>query len=192
MGFSRQEYWSGVPLPSPNKMLVDINPLVSKWLRLETHHPLSQLRKHLDKFRFVATLCNPMNCSMPGFPVLHCLLEFAQTHVHWVGDAIQPSHPRLPPSPLALNLSQHRVFLCQWDGWIESSTKWTWVWANSRRQWRIGKPGVLLSTGSQNQTWPNDCTTTLTLCFEGFCWLYFLYLFIYLTASGLSYSTQAL
>ena len=79
-----------------------------------------------------------------------------------------------------------------WDGWIESSTKWTWVWANSRRQWRIGKPGVLLSTGSQNQTWPNDCTTTLTLCFEGFCWLYVLYLFIYLTVSGLSYSTQAL
>ena len=54
-----------------------------------------------------------------------------------------------------------------WDCWIESSTKWTWVWANSRRQWRIGKPGVLLSMGSQNQTWPNDRTTTLTLCFEG-------------------------
>ena len=37
-------------------------------------------------------LCDPMDCSMPGFPVLHCLWEFAQTHVHWVGDAIQPSH----------------------------------------------------------------------------------------------------
>ena len=42
-----------------------------------------------------------MNCSMPGFPVLHYLLEFAQTHVHWVSDAIQPSHPLLPASPLA-------------------------------------------------------------------------------------------
>ena len=42
-----------------------------------------------------------MNCSMPGFPVLHYLLEFAQTHVHWVSDAIQPSHPLLPISPLA-------------------------------------------------------------------------------------------
>ena len=42
--------------------------------------------------------CHLMDCSMPGFPVLH-LTEFAQTHVHWVGDAIQPSHPLLPPSP---------------------------------------------------------------------------------------------
>ena len=47
-----------------------------------------------------------MDCSMPAFPVLHYLLEFAQTHVHWVSDAIQPSHPLSPPSPPALNLSQ--------------------------------------------------------------------------------------
>ena len=43
------------------------------------------------------TLCDPMNCSTPGFPVLHCLPEFAQTHVHWVSDAIQLSHPLSPP-----------------------------------------------------------------------------------------------
>ena len=54
------------------------------------------------------TLCDPMNCSTPGFPVLHHLLELAQTHVHWVGDAIQPSHPLSPPFPPALNLSQHQ------------------------------------------------------------------------------------
>ena len=48
-----------------------------------------------------------MNCSMPGFPVLHYLPEFAQTHVHWVSDAIQPAHT-LPPPSLALNLSQHQ------------------------------------------------------------------------------------
>ena len=54
-----------------------------------------------------ATLCDPMGCSTWGLPVLHHLPEFAQTSVHWVGDAIQPSHPLLPPSPLALNLSQH-------------------------------------------------------------------------------------
>ena len=42
------------------------------------------------------TLGDPMDCSMPGFPLLHCLMKFAQTHVHWVSDAIQPSHP-LPP-----------------------------------------------------------------------------------------------
>ena len=45
---------------------------------------------------------------MPGFPVLHYLLEFAQTHVYGVGDGIQPSHPLLPPSPPALNLSQYQ------------------------------------------------------------------------------------
>ena len=49
-----------------------------------------------------------MDCSMPGFPVLHYLLEFAQTHVHCVSDAIQPSHPLLPTSPPSLSLSQHQ------------------------------------------------------------------------------------
>ena len=52
------------------------------------------------------TLCDAMDCSMPGFPVLHYFLEFAQTHVSWVGNAIQPSHPLFPPSPFAFNLSQ--------------------------------------------------------------------------------------
>ena len=50
------------------------------------------------------TLCDPLNCSTSGFPVLHYLPEFAQTHVHWVSDGIQPSHPLSPPSPPALNL----------------------------------------------------------------------------------------
>ena len=56
------------------------------------------------------TLCDPMNSSTPGHPVHHQLPEFTQTHVHWVGDTIQPSHPLSSPSPPALNLSQHRVF----------------------------------------------------------------------------------
>ena len=51
-----------------------------------------------------------MNCSMPGLPVHHQLPESTQTHVHWVGEANQPSHPLLSPSPPALNLSQHLVF----------------------------------------------------------------------------------
>ena len=59
------------------------------------------------------TLCNPMDCSTPGSSVLHHLLELAQIHVHWVGDAIQPFHPLSPPSPPALNLSQHQG-LFQW------------------------------------------------------------------------------
>ena len=53
------------------------------------------------------TLCNHMDCSTPGLLVHHQLLEFTQPHVHWVGDAIQPSHPMSSPSP-ALNLSQHQ------------------------------------------------------------------------------------
>ena len=54
-----------------------------------------------------------MDCGTPGFPVLHYLLEFAQIHVHWAGDALQPSHPLLSPSPFALNLS-HYQGLFQW------------------------------------------------------------------------------
>ena len=54
------------------------------------------------------TLCDPMNCSTPGLPVHHQLPEFTQTHVHQVGDAIQPSHPLSSPSPLAPNPSQHQ------------------------------------------------------------------------------------
>ena len=54
------------------------------------------------------TLCDPMDCSTLSFPVHHQLPEFAQTHVHQVTDAIQPSHPLLSPSPLTFNLSQHQ------------------------------------------------------------------------------------
>ena len=53
-------------------------------------------------------LCDSMDCSMPGFPVHHQLLELAQTHVHRFGDALQPSHPLSPASPPAFNLSQHQ------------------------------------------------------------------------------------
>ena len=54
------------------------------------------------------TLCDPMNCSMPGLPVHHQLPEFTQTHVHRVSDAIQPSHPLSSPSHPAPNPSQHQ------------------------------------------------------------------------------------
>ena len=62
-------------------------------------------------------LCDPINCSMPDLPVHHHLPELTQTHVHWVGDAIQPSHPLSSPSPPALNPSQHQSLL----QWVNSS-----------------------------------------------------------------------
>ena len=67
----------------------------------------TELKVYLQSLRR-AQLYNPMDCSMPGFPILHHLLEFAQTHVHWVGNAIQPSRPLPSPSPPAFNLSQHQ------------------------------------------------------------------------------------
>ena len=66
------------------------------------------------------TLCDPMNSSTPGLPVHHQLPEFTQTHIRQVGDAIQPSHPLLSPSPPAPNPSQHESFpmsqLFTWGG----------------------------------------------------------------------------
>ena len=75
---------------------------------------MPRIREWSRQFSSVAqscpTLCDPMNRSMPGLPVHHQLPESTQTHVHWVGDAIQPSHPLLSPSSPALNLSSIRVF----------------------------------------------------------------------------------
>ena len=62
-------------------------------------------------------LCKPMDGSTPGFPVHHQLPELVQTHVHWVSDAIQPSHPLSSPSPPAFNLSQHQGLF----HWVSSS-----------------------------------------------------------------------
>ena len=69
-----------------------------------------------------STLCDPMDSSTPGFPVLHCLSDLAQTHVHWISDAIQPSHPLSPPSP-ALNPSQPRG-LFQWVRFSQQLAKY--------------------------------------------------------------------
>ena len=66
------------------------------------------------------TPCDPMDHSMPGLPVHHQLQEFTQTHIHWVGDALQPSHPMPSPSPPALNLSQHQSLF----QWVISLHRW--------------------------------------------------------------------
>ena len=73
------------------------------------------------------TLCNSMDCSTPGFSVLHHLPELAQTHVHRVGDAIQPSHPLSFPSPPAFSLSQHQGLF----QWVSSCIRWPKYWSFS-------------------------------------------------------------
>ena len=65
------------------------------------------------------TSCDPMDCSTPGFPVHHQLPELTQTHVHWVSDAIQPSHPLSSPSPPTFNHSQHQGLF----KWVSSSNQ---------------------------------------------------------------------
>ena len=103
-----------------------------------------------------------MSHSTPGLPVHHQLPESTQTHVHWVSDAIQPSHPLLSPSPPALNLSQHQGLF----KWVSSSHQvakvlefqWIRAWANSGRQWRAGKPGVLVHGLTKNPPQLSDWT----------------------------------
>ena len=74
------------------------------------------------------TICDPMDCSTPGFPVHHQLPVFTQTHVHWVSDAIQPSHPLSSPSP-TFNISLH-LGLFQWVSFSHQVArvldKWCW------------------------------------------------------------------
>ena len=102
-------------------------------------------------------LCNPMDCSTPGFPVLHCLPQFAQNYVRWVDDAIQPSHPLSPPFPLALNLAQHQG-LFQWVSSLHQVAKyWSFSFSispsneysglispeSTRVDWLVWFPGCL-------------------------------------------------
>ena len=76
---------------------------------LITHFlPLRQYVQFSSVTQLCPTLCNPMDCRMPGLLVHHQLLEFTQTHVHWVSDAIQPSHPLSSPFPSAFNLSVNK------------------------------------------------------------------------------------
>ena len=70
-------------------------------------------------------LCDPMDCSTPGLPVHHQLPEFTQTHVHWVGNAIQPSHPLSSSSPPSFNLSQHQGPF----KWVRSSHQVAKYWS---------------------------------------------------------------
>ena len=95
--------------------ILDINAQRIKYIprNLRVIHPFIQLKVRCiftyccSVAQSCLTLCDPMDCSTPGFSVLHCLPEFAQTHVRWVNDAIQPSHPLSPPSPDIIQSSKN-------------------------------------------------------------------------------------
>ena len=84
--------------------------LILESLKNPTAFSLISLNSVSSVTQLCLTLCDPMDCSMPGFPVHHQLPELAQTLVHWVGDAIQPSHPLSSISPPTFNLPSIRVF----------------------------------------------------------------------------------
>ena len=77
----------------------------------------------------MSDFCDPMNCSMPGFPVCHQFPKLAQTHVHQVSDVIQPYHPLSSPSPPAINVSQHQGLF----KWLSSSYQVAKYWSFSFR-----------------------------------------------------------
>ena len=110
-GKSRSSDRSFLWLPNHSRRWVQ--PWNYKTLLLLERKAITNLVQFSSVAQSCPTLCDPMNCSMPGLPVHHQLLEFTQTHIHRVSDAIQPSHPLSSPSPPAPNPSQHQS-LFQW------------------------------------------------------------------------------
>ena len=119
LGFSRQEYWSGSPCPSPGDLpnlgilpmsLMSPTLVQGCFIISFTWEALPSSIQFSSDAKSCLTICNPMDWSMPGFPVHHHLPKFTQTHVHWV---LQLSHPLSSPSPPAFNFSQHQG-LFQW------------------------------------------------------------------------------
>ena len=157
MRFSRQEYWSGLPwlppgdLPDPGIEPASLLPptLVEGSLAPVGKPPSSAKEYYSVQFSSVTqscpTLCDPMNHSTPGLPVHHQLLEFTQTHVRRVSDAIQPSHPLSSPFPPAPNPSQPQS-LFQWVNSVQNCGWWVWgggePWHSSRNVTREGYKGL--------------------------------------------------
>ena len=112
VGFPRQEYCNSLPfsspgdLPNPGIKSTSLRWQVDSLLQSHQGSPIFYCSVQFSSVtQSCPTLCDPMNCSTPGLPVHHRILAFTQTHVHRVGDAIQPSHPLSSPSPPAPNPS---------------------------------------------------------------------------------------
>ena len=115
-GISRQGYWSWLPFFAPGDLPdAGIEPVSwVAWLGGRFFSTETPGKPYICFFcsclaaQLCPALCDPVDCSMPGFPVLHHLPKFTQTHVHWVSDATQPSHLLSSPSPPAFNLYQQQ------------------------------------------------------------------------------------
>ena len=102
---------NGRPPGCPNPGILQARTL--EWEHMHFLLQCMKMRSENEVTQSCLTLCDPMNCSTPGLPVHHQLLEFTKTHVNQVGDAIQPSHPLSSPSPPAPNPFHHQGLL-QW------------------------------------------------------------------------------
>ena len=128
---SRQEHWNGLPYPSSGDLpdpgigpmsLVPPSLAGRLFTTSATWEDFLFLVAVFLVIQSCLTLWDTMDCSRPGLPVPHHLPEFAQVHVHCMGDAIQPSRPLTPSSPSVLNLSQHQG-LFQWVRSLHHMTK---------------------------------------------------------------------
>ena len=124
---------------------------IKKWAKdLNRHVSKEDIKSVQFSCSVLSNSCDPMDCSTPGFPVHHQLLDLGQTHVHWVGDVIQPSHPLLSPSPPVFNLSQHqRLFR-----WVSSSNqmpKKTYRWLINT--WKDAQHHSLLEKCKSKPQW---------------------------------------
>ena len=114
IGFTRQEYWSGLPFPFlgnlPNPGIELLPPTLQADSLLPEWSGKPRLYREISLVQLFCCipLCDPTECSTPGFPFHHKFLKLAQTHVHQVSDAIHPSHPLSFPSSPTFNLSQHQ------------------------------------------------------------------------------------
>ena len=133
MEFPRQEYWSGLPFASPSQSdtfakiceptLIHHNlPKFPVFFRVHPWCCTFCGCKCCSVTQSCPTLCDPMDCRTPGLSVPMHLPKFAQVHVCFIGDAIQPSHPLMLSSPPALNLSQHQG-LFHWVSCSHQMTK---------------------------------------------------------------------
>ena len=103
-------------------VLVNLSPLILCFLQKTWSHSSGGRPQFSSVQSLSVRLCNPMDCSMSGFPVHHQLRELVQTHVHRVSEAIQPSQLLSSPSPPAFNLSQHQG-LFQWVSYLRQVAK---------------------------------------------------------------------